>query len=124
MASNIEYEWDIEVTVYYHCGTNDIADHLFQSSYKSCLAATADHDEGVLDEYRDESPYAANVAEVRTAIVLVRTDHSPRGYRSWAYISSDGTLPAYFEDSAGDSATTVPVRFHREVAATRQRAED
>ena len=112
----IEYEWDVEVVSYYHDGVNDILDHLFQDNFKGCLKEVAEMDAEALEDYKNTSPYSDKIKTVRCEIVLVRTDWSAGGPRSWAYLKEDGTLPEFFAQAYGDNCGKVRKRFHTYVA--------
>lgn len=88
MVDIVIYEWDVEV----NDENDEIAHHLFQTSYAACVAEAATH------------PNAS--------IVIVRD--AANGDRTWAYVT-DGKLPERFEDAYQTPCTKVPARFHREV---------
>lgn len=99
MASNVHYEWVVELTT---------------------TEATDEHEaDEVLDVhgcqgYLDASRLAATLTEPGLAgvIVLVRDDLAGR---SWAYLE-DGALPSHFSDAYGNEVSKVPARFVAEVA--------
>jgi hypothetical protein len=92
----VRYEWDVEEVR----GVDEVEEHFHQESYAECVAFMGKH---------------APPDGSRWDVALVRDDHAGR---SWAYIK-DGELPTSFEDAYGVEVAKVPVRFVREVAATR-----
>lgn len=90
------YEWDIEETMNYDDGDNDIIEHWFQESYAR-----------VKKHLATATPMNGCTFEP----VLVRDDDAGR---AWAYLV-DGKLPTHFENANGAPVAKVPKRFVDEI---------
>lgn len=104
----VVYEWDVEMTVEYPCGENDVLEHHHFERLGDAIAFAAG------------DPGSHPDGDVMYAVVLVRDDSVGR---SWAYLE-EGSLPEAFMTADGKSGAAVPKRFHRDVAATLGRRGD
>jgi hypothetical protein len=59
------------------------------------------------DTYAEAVDRAKDIPHVRVGLVCDRDD----GDRTWAYVTPEGTLPAYMADAYGNLIWPVPTRY-------------